>query len=73
MVVNGVRDQERLKGASNFVVWKARILSVLDMNCLKHFALRTTTVPVDLADNDKYDDAMVRAKKRIRQMRCGRP
>lgn len=30
--MNGVRDQERLDGASNFIVWKARILSVLNKN-----------------------------------------
>ena len=54
MAVNGVRDQDRLDGASNFVVWKARILSVLDRNHLKHLALRTIAVPVDPIDNNKY-------------------
>ena len=39
IAVNGVRDQDRLDKASNFIVWKAMILSVLDKNRLKHFAL----------------------------------
>jgi len=62
MAVNRVRDQDRLNKASNFVVWKARILSVLDKNRLKQFALRTIAVPVDSADNDKYEDAIARAR-----------
>ncbi len=65
MAVNGVRDQDRLDGASNFVVWKARVLSILDRNHVKHFALRTITIPVDLADNEKYEEAMMRAKRII--------
>lgn len=40
MALHGVRDQDRLDGASNFVVWKARILSVLDRNRVKNFALK---------------------------------
>jgi len=30
MAVNGLRGQDRLDGASNFVIWKAKILTVLD-------------------------------------------
>jgi len=65
MAVNDVRDQDRLDGASNFVVWKAKILSVLDRNHLKKFVLTTIAVSVDLVDNNKYEDAMVRAKSII--------
>lgn len=65
MAVNMVRDQDRLDGASNFVVWKARVLSVLNKNCVKHFTLRTIAIPVDSADNDKYEKAMARAKSII--------
>ena len=65
MAVNGVRDQDRLDGASNFVVWKAKILSVLDRNRLKQFSLRTIVVPIDPAHNDRYEDAMARAKSII--------
>ena len=40
-------------------------LSVLDRNRLKQFALRTIAVPVDAADNDKYENVMARAKSII--------
>ena len=62
MALHGVRDQDRLDRASNFAVWKARILSVLDKNCVKNFALKTIAIPVDPNDNDKYEEAMARAK-----------
>jgi len=65
MVVNVVRDQDRLDGASNFVVWKARILSILDRNRLKHFALNMIVIPVDSTENKKYEETMARAKSII--------
>lgn len=65
MAVNRVRDEDRLDRASNFTAWKVKILSVLDRNRVKHFALRTITVPVDPTDNDKYEEAMARAKSII--------
>ena len=65
MALHEVRDQDRLDGASNFAVWKARILSVLYRNCVKHFALKTIVIPVDPAENDKYEEAMARAKSII--------
>ena len=54
-----------MDGASNFVVWEAIILSVLDRDRLKQFALRTITIPVDPTNNDKYEDAMARTKSII--------
>lgn len=65
MALHEVRDQDRLDGASNFVVCKAEILSVLDRKRVKHFALRTIAIPVDPTDNDRYEDAMARAKSII--------
>ena len=65
MALHGVRDQDRLDGASNFAVSKARILSVLDRNRVKNFALKVIAIPVDPNDNDKYEEAMVRAKSII--------
>ena len=61
MAVNKLRDQDRLDGASNFVIWKARILAVLDRHRINGFALRTVAIPIDPADNEKYEDAMARA------------
>ena len=62
MAMNGLRGQDRPDGASNFVVWKARILSILDRHRIKAFALRTVAIPVNPADNEKYEEAMVKAK-----------
>jgi len=62
MVMNGLTDQDRLDGASNFVVWKAKILSVLNRYRIKDFPLKTIAIPVDPAENEKYEEAMVRAK-----------
>ena len=62
MAMNGLRDQDKLDENSNFVIWKARILSVLDRHCIKGFALRTMAIPVDPADNERYEDAMAKAK-----------
>ena len=65
MSLHGVRDQDRLDRASNFAIWKARILSVLDRNRVENFALKTIAITVDSNDNDKYEEAMVRAKSII--------
>jgi len=54
MVVNGLRDHERLVGASNFVIWKARIVVILNKHRIKDYALRTIAVPVDPNANEKY-------------------
>lgn len=62
MAMNGLRDQDRLDGASNFVIWKVRILSVLDRHRIKGFALRTMAIPIDPANNERYEDAMAKAK-----------
>ena len=53
MAVNGLRDQDRLDEASNFVIWKARIEAILDND----YALRTVVVPVDPDANEKYEEA----------------
>ena len=43
----GLRDQDRLDGMSNYVIWKTRILSVLDEYGLKDHAEKTLVVPTD--------------------------
>ena len=37
-------------------------MSVLDRGCIKAFTLRTVAIPVDLADNERYEDVMAKAK-----------
>lgn len=62
MSLHGVRDQDRLNEASNIIVWKAKILSVLDRNHVKNFSLKVIAILVEPNDNDKYEEAMARAK-----------
>ena len=61
MAVNGLRDQDWLEGASNFIVWKARILSILDRHRIKGFVLRVIVIPVDPVANERYEAAMAKA------------
>ena len=44
------------------MVWKARILSILDRHRIKAFSLRTMAILVDPVDNEKYEEAMDKAK-----------
>ena len=37
-------------------------MSILDRYCIKDFALKTIAIAVDLAENEKYEEAMARAK-----------
>jgi len=62
MVVNGLRDQDKLDKESNFVVWKARILSILDRHRINGVALRVMVIPVDPIANERYKDAMAKEK-----------
>jgi len=62
MVVNGLRDQNRLDGASNFVILKARILVILDKHCIKEYALKLVAIPVDADPLKKYEEAQAKAK-----------
>ena len=43
----GLRDQDTLDGMSNYVIWKARILSVLDEYGLEDHAEKVLAVPTD--------------------------
>ena len=60
--MNGLRDQDRLDGVSKFVVWKAWIVPILDRHHIKAFALRNVVIPVDPTNNEKYEEAMAKAK-----------
>lgn len=62
MAINGLRDKDRLDEASNFVIWKAMILAILDKHRFKDYALKIVVVPVDPDANEKYEEAMVKAK-----------
>lgn len=62
MAINGLRDQDRLDGASNFVIQKGRILVVLDKNRIKDYALKVVVVSVNVDPLKKYEEAQAKAK-----------
>ena len=58
----GLRDQDRLDGMSNYVIWKAIILSVLDEYGPKDHAEKTLAVPTDADPFKKYEENQVQTK-----------
>lgn len=50
MVSHGLRDQDRLEGASNYVIWKTKILAMLEEYDLEAYIKSFVVV---LAYNDK--------------------
>ena len=50
MALHGLRDQDRLDEASNYVIWKTKILAVLEEYDLEAYAKRVVVV---LADNNQ--------------------
>ena len=65
MVASGLRDQDRLDGASNFVIWKAKILAILDQHRIKDHVLNTIVVSVDVDPLKKYEEAQAKEKRMI--------
>ena len=65
MASHWLKDQDRLEGASNYVIWKTRILAVLEVYDLEAYV---KIVVVDLTDNDqrkKYKAEQGKAKRLI--------
>ena len=50
----GMRDQDRLDDMSNYVIWRAKILSVLNEYGLKEHAEKVLDVPTDADPLKKY-------------------
>ena len=65
MVSHGLRDQDRLDGVSNFVIWRARILTVLDEYGIKDHAKNVLVVPTDANPLKKFNENQVQAKRLI--------
>jgi len=58
MASTGLRDQDKLEGASNFGVWKAKISFLLKENCLKEYATSVVAIsadPIHLTTHKKED------------------
>ena len=65
MASHGLRDQDRLDGLSNFLVWKERILILLEAYNLRDHAKQTLATPTDLDLLQKHKEATGHAKPLI--------
>ena len=65
MVPHGLRDQDRLEGLSNFLIWKERILIVVEAYNLRDHAEQTLATPTDADLLPKHREAAGHAKRLI--------
>ena len=65
MASHGLRDQDNLDGMSNFIIWRARILTVLDEYCIKDHAENVLVVPTNPDPLKKFKENQARAKRLI--------
>ena len=65
MAQYGLRDQDRLDGMSNYVIWKVKILSFLGEYGLKDHAEKVLVVPTDADPLKKYEENQARTKHLI--------
>ena len=65
MASHGLRDQDRLDGLSNFLVWKERILILLEAYNLRDHAKQTLATPTDLDLLQKHKKAIGNPKRLI--------
>ena len=65
MASNRLRDQDRLEGASNYIIWKSRIEFVLDEHGLKALIDSAVAEPFDAAHLRQFKKNMARAKRLI--------
>ena len=65
MATNGLRYHDRLDGASNYVIWKARMSCLMDEHFLMIYIDRVVVEPANLDPLKKYKGEMVKAKRMI--------
>lgn len=65
MTTVGIRDQDRLDGASNYIIWKVRMSFLLDEFGLKTYIDAVVTIPTDTDQLKGYIKEMARAKHLI--------
>ena len=63
MASHGLRDRDRLDGLSNFSVWKARILLVLEAYHLRDDAEHTLVTPTNADLLRKHKEAAGHVKR----------
>ena len=65
MATSGLRDQDRLEKASNYVIWRPRMSLLLDEHALKTYVDSVVAEPTDVDPLKKYKDEMAKAKRMI--------
>ena len=60
-----LRDQDRLDSVSNFAIWKAKILSILEEHDVREHIENVVAVPVDANALQKLNKNQARAKRLI--------
>jgi hypothetical protein len=65
MASAGLRDQDRLDGASNFGVWKARLSLLLEENGIKDYVTSVVAVPTDATQLATYKKNDAKARRII--------
>jgi len=63
MEASGLRNQDRLDGLSNYVIWKARMSCLLDEHFLKVYVDSVVVEPADLDSLKKYKGELAKTKK----------
>jgi len=73
MATSGLRDQDRLDVASNYVIWKARMSCLLDEHFLKIYVDSVVVVLADLDPLKKYKGEMAKTENdpRWSEESCG--
>lgn len=65
IATSGLRGQDKLDGASNYVIWKPRMTFLLDEHALKMYVDNVVVVPMDADPLKKYRAEMDKAKRMI--------
>ena len=65
MASHGLRDQDKLDDVSNFVIWRVRILSVLDEYDIKDHVMSVLAVTVDPNPLKKFKENQAQTKRLI--------
>ena len=65
MAPYGLRDQGRLDSVSNFVIWKSRILTILEEYGIRDDAKNVLVVSTDVDALKKFNENQAQAKRLI--------
>ena len=65
MAPYGLRDRDRLDGVSNFVIWKAKILTVLKEYSIRDHMKNVLVVPTNVNALNKFNENQAREKRLI--------